>query len=555
MSWWRRLGVRLAATVMFGSAGTIALLAWLILGVQERSLVGRVTSDAALLSDTIKNSTYHAMLEDRRADAYRSMENIGRQEGIERVRFFNKEGRITFSTRRGEDGSFVNKTAEACYACHAADRPLERLAMTSRSRVFEVDRHRVLGMVTPIYNEPSCSTAACHAHPPDKTVLGVLDIGISLQPVDASLDRLRRETLVITMLSMLLLAGVVTYFAHRSVVRPVRELLAATQRMAAGDMKAKVPEHSSTEIGDLQRSFNEMALHLGEARAARLALLQSLEQKVEERTAALKRAQDQLVRSEKLSSLGRLAASVAHEINNPLAGILTYAKLLTRTLEPGAADDPQKASAVKNLALIKRETERCSAIVRNLLDFARERPLKNADLNLVDVLEEALLLVSNQAKLQNVKLERSLPPVAMVHGDYGQLRQAFLNIIINAVDAMKSGGTLRVSVAKDDDGRFTLAFADTGSGIAPEHLTKVLDPFFTTKEKGTGLGLSVVYGIVERHGGSLDLASVVGAGTTVTIRLPEASSYDAAGDALVPRTAVTPADLGTGAPRTGSHAS
>ena len=129
MSWWRRLGVRLAATVVCWRRGaTIALLAWLILGVQERSLVGRVTGDAALLSDTIKSSTYHAMLEDRRADAYRSMESIGRQEGIERVRFFNKEGRITFSTDPGEQGTFVNKTGEACYACHAADRPLERLA-------------------------------------------------------------------------------------------------------------------------------------------------------------------------------------------------------------------------------------------------------------------------------------------------------------------------------------------------------------------------------------------------------------------------------------------
>jgi two-component system NtrC family sensor kinase len=554
MFWWRRLGVRLAATVTLGAAATIALLAWLILGVQERSLISRVTSDAGLLSDTIKGSTFHAMLEDRRADAYRSMESIGRQEGMERVRFFNKEGRITFSTSRGERGTFVDKTAEACYACHAADRPLERLAMPSRSRIFEHEGHRVLGMVTPIYNEPSCSTASCHAHPPDRTVLGVLDIGISLAPVDATLDRLRRETLAIAGLSVLLLATVVTWFAHRSVVRPVRELLEATRRMAAGDLSSKVPEHSSTELGDLQRSLNEMAHNLGAARAERLALLQSLEQKVEERTRALKRAQDQLVRTEKLSSLGRLAASVAHEINNPLAGILTYAKLLTRLLEPGAADDPQKAAAVKNLALVKRETERCSAIVRNLLDFARERPLTLVETDLAAVVDEALTLVSNQAKLQNVRFERALPKVSPVCGDFGQLRQACVNVILNACDAMKNGGTLRIALTEDGE-EVHLSFSDSGVGIPPEYLAKVLDPFFTTKEKGTGLGLSVVYGILDRHGGTVELSSTVGVGTTVTFRLPTAAVSALRRAADDPRAALTPADLGTGAARVGRHAS
>jgi two-component system NtrC family sensor kinase len=523
--------VRLTATVVLGAAAAIVLFAWLVLDAQQRYLIGRVTYGANLLSDTIKGSTYHAMLEDRRGDAYLAMDTIGRQEGIESVRFFNKEGRITFSTARGEVNTFVDKTAEACYACHAANQPLVRLSMPSRSRIYAHGGHRVLGTVTPIYNEPSCSTAACHAHPPEKTVLGVLDIGISLAPVDASVAQLRNETLLISALSVLLLASVVTWLAHRSVVRPVRELLSATRRVASGELTLHVPERSSTEIGELERSFNEMAQALNVEHQERLALLASLEEKVESRTAALKRAQDSLVRSEKLSSLGRLAASVAHEINNPLAGILTYAKLLTRTLEPGAADDPQKASAVKNLALVKREAERCTAIVRNLLDFARERPLNPTDVDLVAIVDEAIMLVSNQAKLQNVTIVRDLPKRAVVHGDFGQLRQACVNIIINACDAMKAGGTLRVAMATDAEGRHALSFEDTGSGIAPEHLAKVFDPFFTTKDKGTGLGLSVVYGIVERHAGVLDLASVVGKGTTVTIHLPPAASTGTAGGA------------------------
>lgn len=545
MRWWNFLGVRLAATVLLSTAAAMVLFTWVVLQAQETFLVNRVAYGAGLLSDTIGNSVHHAMLEDRRADAYRSMEQIGSEPGIERVRFFNKEGRITFSTDARETDRLVDKQAEACYACHAADQPLERLNVPSRSRVYQYDGHRVLGMVTPLYNEPSCSTAACHAHPPDRTVLGVIDVSISLQPIDASLDELRARTVLIATLAALAVASIVTVFAHRKIVRPVQGLLRATRRIADGDLSKPMPVRSSSEIGQLQQSFEHMRQGLATASAERDALLASLEQQVEERTAALRKAQDSLVRSEKLSSLGRLAASVAHEINNPLAGILTYAKLLLRGYESSTSDDPQRVNAIKYLGLVKRETERCTAIVRNLLDFARERPLRLVDVQLQAVLEEAATLVGNQAKLQNVAIERDVTAIPPVHGDFGQLRQACVNVMINACDAMKAGGTLRIR-ARESAGVVTLSFTDTGVGIAPEHLAKVLDPFFTTKEKGTGLGLSVVYGIVERHGGTVDVASEVGKGTTVTFTLPTAAAsplqHAAPGQA-----APTAADLGTGA--------
>ncbi len=545
MRWWNLLGVRLAATVLLSTAAAMALFTWVVLAAQEAFLVNRVSYGAGLLSDTIENGVHHAMLEDRRADAYRSMQQIGSEPGIERVRFFNKDGRITFSTDVREQDQFVDKRAEACYACHAADQPLERLNVPSRARVYEYDGHRVLGMVTPIYNEPSCSTAACHAHPPERTVLGVIDVSISLQPVDASIDELRRRTMLIALLAALTVAVLVTVFAHWKIVRPVLALLRATRRITAGDLSKPLPVATSSEIGQLQRAFEDMRQGLSTASAERDALLASLEQQVEDRTAALRKAQDSLVRSEKLSSLGRLAASVAHEINNPLAGILTYAKLLLRGYETAEGEDPQRASAVKYLTLVKRETERCSAIVRNLLDFARERPLKLGDVRLQAVLDEAVSLVGNQAKLQNVVIERDIGPIPPVHGDFGQLRQACVNVMINACDAMKAGGTLRIVAAERTPGAVSLTFTDTGVGIPPEYLAKVLDPFFTTKEKGTGLGLSVVYGIVERHGGTVDLSSTVGQGTTVSVSLPTAAAAAAA--EAVPKPPATPPDLGTGA--------
>ena len=521
--WWKRLSVRLSAAILLVTLAAMALFAMVLLNLYQRHLIDQVVDDAALLSETLKRSTYYHMLEDRREELYRSLRIVGNQDRIERARLFNKEGRITFSTHGPEVGTFVDKRAESCYACHAADQPLTRLNLPSRSRIYDREGHRVLGLMTPIYNEPACSTAACHTHPAQRSVIGVIDLGLTLGPIDREAARLRRLTFGATAVTMLAIAALVTLFTQRRVGRPVHRLVMATRRIASGDLQYQVPVESDDELGVLASSFNEMEQALARMRAERLKLLDSLEQQVEERTTALKQAQARLVQSEKLSSLGRLAASVAHEINNPLAGILTYAKLLIRTLEPGAADDPDRARAVKHLQLVQRETERCTAIVRNLLDFARERPLTLVDLSVNGVLDEALVLVTNQARLQNIELVKEFGATRLVHADFGQLRQAFINIIINACDAMPQGGRL-VLTTLDTPAGVAVRVADTGTGIPPDVLSKVLDPFFTTKEKGTGLGLSVVYGIVERLSGALTIDSTVGAGTTVQITLPAATA-------------------------------
>jgi two-component system NtrC family sensor kinase len=252
-------------------------------------------------------------------------------------------------------------------------------------------------------------------------------------------------------------------------------------------------------------------------------LNQGLEQKVRERTADLSRAQAALVQSEKLSSLGRLSASIAHEINNPLAGILTFAKLLIREADHAVPDETRRAAMLRNLSLVQRETERCSAIVRNLLDFARERPLELREVDLVLVVEESLQLVAHQIAMQGHALEKRLQPVPAVRADFGQLRQALVNVILNGAEAMARGGRLAIATGPSADGRWAeVSVADAGPGIPSEDLPRIFEPFFSTKEKGTGLGLSVVYGIVQRHGGTIEVASEPGQGTRFTFRLPVA---------------------------------
>jgi two-component system NtrC family sensor kinase len=463
------------------------------------------------------------------------MEEIGRQDGIEKVRIFNKDGVVLFSTEHAEIGTAVDKKAESCTTCHAAGQPIVRLNLASRARTYAPNGHRVLGMVTPIYNEKACMET-CHTesgapvHPATQSVLGVVDVVISLEAIDHKLAAIRTSAILLASLGILLLAAGVSLFARWLVVRPVAALVVGTQQITRGDLEHELRTPHGDELGMLASSFNDMTRSLKRAREELRALADSLEHQVEERTAELTAAQAQLVQSEKLSSLGKLAASIAHEINNPLSGILVYAKLLIRLQEEGDASEKARASALKNLRLVQRETERCSAIVRNLLDFARQRPLALKQIDVIGAVGEALSLVEHQMSMQGVTLEKHLHGPAMIEADFGQLRQAFLNIALNASDAMAKGGKLTVSSRFVQGARaIEIIFEDTGVGIPPDHLSKILDPFFTTKEKGTGLGLSVVYGIVERHKGKLDIQSRVGKGTRVTIRLPIVEAGSAVG--------------------------
>ena len=522
--WWDRISVKLPAVIAVGTLAIVGSAAAMFLRFQEQHVVGEVVRGAALFSETIKSSTYHDMLADRRENAYLVMDTIGHQSGIERVRFINKEGRVTFSTARLEVDTLVDKRAEQCYGCHEAGRPLQRLAMASRSRIYDARGHRVLGMVTPIYNERACSAVACHVHPSDKAVLGVIDIGISLAVIDQDLSRIRRNTLLAMGGAVMLLGAFVAVYAKRSVAGPAGELVSATRKVAAGDFTQEIRVAVTGELGALEQSFNDMIRALAQARAGRQHLLETLEQQVTDRTAALTQAQAQLVQSEKLSSLGRLSASIAHEINNPLAGILTYAKLLVRMLEDDPVDDRTRLTAVRHLKLVQRETERCTSIVRNLLDFARQRPLSLKDVDVNAIVEEATSLVGHQAQLQGMTIRTHLEPVPFIQADFGQLRQAFVNIILNACEAMTTGGAVTITSHPGKGGKTVeLAFSDTGVGIPPDRLAKIFDPFFTTKERGTGLGLSVVYGIIERHAGTIGIRSEMGTGTTITISLPVTS--------------------------------
>ncbi|MBE0566292.1 MAG: HAMP domain-containing protein [Krumholzibacteria bacterium] len=490
---------------------------------QERQLLQEMTLSADLLSQTIVSTTWHAMLEDRRERVYEMMNNVGRQESIEKVRIFNKTGRIMFSS--GDDGNrTVDTGAEACDMCHAVDRPLVQVDVPTRTRIFRrPEGGRVLGMVTPIYNEPSCSNAACHAHPAGINVLGVVDVTMPLDRVDRQVAGVRFQSFLVSAVSVVVLFFFVVLFSRRFVQQPVRRLIEATQQVGVHGGGAPVRVEAEDELGELAHSFAVMQERLRASDEQVREFTETLERQVEERTQRLRETERKLIQNDRLASLGQLAASVAHEINNPLAGVVNFGKLMQRVITSDGVPRERAGEFRIWLDHIVTETVRCGHIVRDLLVFSRQSAPCRAAYDLNEIILRTLAVIRHRLELGGVEarteLAGDLPPVFC---DASQVQQIVTNLVINGAEAMETGAvTVRTRRVPGRDA-VALEVADTGSGIAPEHLEKLYDPFFSTKQEGqgTGLGLAVVYGIVESHGGQIDVETALGRGTRFTVTLP-----------------------------------
>jgi two-component system NtrC family sensor kinase len=354
------------------------------------------------------------------------------------------------------------------------------------------------------------------------SIVGMLYVGMLEAPHTNIRDKVVYSFFGIGVLGVLLVL-LLSFFITTGIIQPLREMVGATRKIAEGELSLELPINSQDEIGQLADSFNHMLIRLKQARQELEDYGRVLEEKVEERSQQLRKIQSQLMQSEKLASLGRLASGVAHEINGPLTGILTFSHLLMRKLK----DNPELQ---KELELIVKETTRVSTIVRGLLDFARESKPQKRPCNINDLILHILSLVERQPVFQNIRIAKSLDsqvPILLI--DANQIQQVFMNILLNAADAMVTGGFLTISSSHAPGDPFLqVKFSDTGCGIPEENLPKIFDPFFTTRadKKGTGLGLAVSYGIIERHRGRIEVQSEVGRGTTFTVRLPLEASEE-----------------------------
>ncbi len=614
----KKIGFKLILAVGITALLTIGIFSYFNIQSHSSSLLAEVERGANQLSETVKNGTRYDMLLNQRDRILRNINTIGQQPGIRDVRILNKSGEIIYSSHRDDIGKMVDKKAESCYACHTAGKPLERLPIKDRTRFFRInpDSSRVMGIISPIYNEQSCYEADCHAHSKSQTVLGVLDVTMSLDEVDKQIKKGEMEIVIFAISAVFALSFIIGFFVRRWVDKPVKELLNATNQVSTGNLNYTIKDRRDDEMGSLAKSFNNMTKKLSEARL-------------------------QLFQSDKMASLGRLAAGVAHEINNPLTGVLTYSSFLLKR----AGNNPELQ---EDLKVIVRETIRSREIVKSLLDFARQSVPKKNEANINEIIGHAISVVENQLSIDHIRLIRnldsSLPAITV---DSNQIQQVIINLLVNAHDAIGKDGSITITSSKlslspfgithikkaicpkrhdltdnevkidgmssikikarcggnegfinldpvygksrhqygiDIDIKKEISFicpqcnvslivegkkcpkceapvynfeipsqgifegctrkgcdwqkwdavdaggqkvyieiriADTGIGISKDDLSKIFEPFFSTKgQKGTGLGLAVIWGIVDNHNGTINVYSELNKGTTFIIRLP-----------------------------------
>ncbi len=526
---WIRLTHSLSAKLNILLLGAMVLifapLGYLNVRLHRQHLEQNTLLSAERISDVIKHGTTDYMLRNDREGLYRSIQTMAAEPGMEKIRIFDQDGRITYTTDDAEENHVVDKTAEACYACHSQSQPLARVNRPDRFRIYRNSAGtRVLGIITPIENQPTCSNAACHAHPAEQKILGVLDTNLSLAKADVQLAESTRRMVIYTACALLLIAVLTWFVVWRVVGKPVKALQRGTEHLAAGDLGYQIEVHSKDEIGKLATSFNGMSEELEKEHSQNVLWTQTLEQRVEQKTRELKRAHEHALHTEKMASIGKMAAVLAHEINNPLSGILTYAKLLRKWVGHDDAGMSRRGEIYESLDLIASESRRCGDLVKNLLTFSRTTPMNLQPTNLNQVIDRSLRLVQHQFDLAGIQVQQQLDPdLPPVHCDGAQIEQVLLALIMNAIDAMPQGGNLWLTTSRnDDDSTLRVVVRDDGAGIPAEILPRIFEPFLTTKEtgRGVGLGLAISQNILERHHGSIEVQSEVGRGTTFTVTLP-----------------------------------
>jgi two-component system NtrC family sensor kinase len=513
---------------------TIGIFAYININLQRKHLIEEMQEDAVRLSQTIERSIKYDMLTARNDYIQKTLVDIGKQEGIEQIRIFDKKGKIIAADSVEEVGMLIDRKAEACYTCHKDKKPLEKISTPERTRVFMLEEgYRVLGVVNPIYNEPNCYESACHFHPKDQNVLGVMDILISLARLDEQIGTGRKQILIYFLLTFLFISAGSSLFIFLFVNTPIHKLIEGTRKIAEGDLNYRIGSYKADEIGKLGKSFDKMTSELKKSREEIEQWNLKLKEEIKKATERLIKTNEKLNRAnEQLRGLDNMKSDfmrrMEHGSRSHLAVIQSCLSLVLG--EHYSEIGEQQMDLIKTA---KRRSSTLLELLDDILILSYRKSAKEAydmePVQLSEIMQKVVDDAQSQAQKKNIVINVQIPSdFPRVVADRKALNEIFSNLLNNAVKYTGERGTVNLT-AKQKKGFIEIDLSDTGIGIDSEHLPEIFNEFYRSpnakshKVEGTGLGLAIVKEIVEAHGGSLKVRSELGKGSTFTVLLPKKS--------------------------------
>ncbi len=484
------------------------------------------------ISSIVEGALYHSMLENDQSMLQQTLDVISTMSGIDEVNMYDDKNRLAYTSLSTE---LENRGNPRCNDCHKDPAALFSEKDQKSYRIVDVnpecgiyhdkgsERHLLIRQ--PIYNEKSCYTSSCHAHSKDDVILGSLMINLPLNDLDTFVEESSTNFFLLAFLITALLITFLIIFTRKRIKNPLNSIISASEAVSKGDTTIRI-DISPDLLEDMSKvslAFNNMLDNIESATRELQNWSQQLEYKVQKKTEELSEAQNELIHVERIASLGKLSSSVAHEINNPLSGILVYTKLISRQLNKPEFYHAKKDSILSHLKYIESETKRCGDIVKGLLDFSRKDQEDFEPASLHEILNATYSLMSHPIRIANISFEKEFRASDdEIFCSPNQIKQAFVALLVNAKEAIQGQGTIILRTSNSDEDHIKVEIIDNGSGIAPENISHIFEPFYSTKHdaSGIGLGLAIVHGIAENHKGKIEVESEKGQGTTIMLTFP-----------------------------------
>jgi two-component system NtrC family sensor kinase len=500
--------------------------------VNEEYLNTVIRQNGNNIGSIVGGSLYHSMLENDKSTLQNTLDIINTMPGIDEVNMYDIQDHLVYTSIPSDTNNFHSNPN--CISCHNDLKsifpgPGKHYKIISPSTDCKMNKNdsnsRHLLIQLPIRNEKSCYESSCHAHKANEKILGSLIIKIPLAELDAAESKSSTEFFLLAIVTTLFLVGFLFFFTRKRIKKPLNALVKASIAVANGDKSTRL-EITPNQLEDMKmvsQAFNNMLDNLEAANNELQNWSQQLEYKVLKKSEELGAAQNELIHIERIASLGKLSLSVAHEINNPLSGILVYTKLVSKQLHNQELDPAKKESMLKYLRHIENETKRCGDIVKGLLDFSKKDQKDFEAKNLHEILRKTYDLMTHPMKIANINFLTDFNATQdLIFCSPNQIKQACIALLVNASEAVEENGEIIIRTRNIDPDSLVLEISDNGVGIAEEDIPHIFEPFFSTKQgaSGIGLGLAIVHGIIQSHKGKVDVRSAPGKGTTISITLP-----------------------------------